>query len=36
MAAWALFIIALISQVLERYCFFVAAMGMRMTGGYKA
>ncbi len=36
MAAWGLFIIALISQVLERYCFFVAAMGMRMTGGYKA
>jgi hypothetical protein len=25
-----------IAQIMERYMFFVAAMGPRMTGGYKA
>ena len=32
----ALLIVALTAQVLERYTFFVAVMGPRMTGGYKA
>ena len=32
----AVLIIAVIAQVLERYTFFVASMGLRMAGGYKS
>ncbi len=32
----ALLVTAILAQILERYMFFVAAMGPRMTGGYKA
>jgi len=31
-----MFLAAFAAQVMERYVFFVAAMGPRMTGGYKA
>ncbi len=34
--ACALLVVAVTAQVLERYTFFVAVMGPRMTGGYKA
>lgn len=36
-AGWGfcMLITGLASQIMERYTFFVAAMGPRMTGGYK-